>query len=408
VVIPYSSKYSSLMYFINTYPHLGSQNKPTMPKDGRVLTEDEVRMMQTWIEKGAKDINGSLRFTGENRKKIYIVNQGCDVVSVMDSETQLAIRYIEVGTKPTLEVPHQVRVSPDGKYWYVIFINNNVMQKFSCSDDSYVGEIPLTPLAASRGTADAQDWNTFNISKDGRYAYCISWTQNGMISKVDLDKMTWVRSLGGLYYPHALALNANEDKVFVGAQTGNFISEIDTSFKSSFDYPLEGSVLNYGTSIDPHDMILAPDKQHLWITCQKTNEVRVFDVNTHQVTDKFTTGTLPQEIIYSKVSGKYFVSCMADVPSPGQIGSVSIIDPRNNSVQKLPVGTQPHGIAEDENKKLIYICSRNASGSGIPAHHASQCEGRNGFLEFFDLKSGKLLDKRHELSVDPYFASARP
>jgi hypothetical protein len=32
-----------------------------------------------------------------NRKKYYVLNQGCDVVTVFDAETQLPMRYITVG-----------------------------------------------------------------------------------------------------------------------------------------------------------------------------------------------------------------------------------------------------------------------------------------------------------------------
>ncbi|MBK8658706.1 MAG: hypothetical protein IPN22_07490 [Bacteroidetes bacterium] len=38
-------------------------------------------------------------------QKVYITNQGCDVVSVIDPETNLLMRYIPVGTAAGIEAP---------------------------------------------------------------------------------------------------------------------------------------------------------------------------------------------------------------------------------------------------------------------------------------------------------------
>jgi DNA-binding beta-propeller fold protein YncE len=403
-VIPFSSKFSSLCYYINTFPELGLQNTPVMPLNKAPLSFEQVKTIKDWIEAGAADVDGNVMW-GDNpqRKKLYAVNQGCDVVTVFDSETQLPIRFIEVGTKPGIEAPHMVRVSPDGKYWYVIFINNNIMQKFRCSDDSYVGQIPLMPLAAGTGTDNALDWNTFVISKDSKKAFVVSWTPNGVVSAVDIENMKFIKFTGGLNTPHAIALNAENTKIFVGAQTGNYITELDTGFTDSQQYSLDGGAVNSSSSLDIHDMVLSPNNKHLFITCQKSNEVRVFNVIDHMPVAVVQVGTYPQEIVYSATTNQYYVTCTYD-----NSGAVSKIDGGNYAVSKLPFGYQPHGIAVDEKKKLIYVLSRNVQSSGPAPHHTAQCSGRNGFVSFIDLNTFKPVGKKYEMSVDPYFISIRP
>ncbi|MBA3681145.1 MAG: hypothetical protein H0W73_08260 [Bacteroidetes bacterium] len=408
-VIPFSSKFSSLCYYINTYPELGLQNSPTMPLNKPALSYKEVKKIKDWIDEGAPDINGNIKWADNPlRKKVYAVNQGCDVVTVFDAATQLPMRFIEVGNKPgVIETPHQVRVSPDGKYWYVIFINNNIMQKFSCSDDSYVGQIPLSPLAAGTGTDNALDWNTFVISKDSKRAYCASWTPSGCITAVDLENNKLLHFIGGQYYPHAICLDATEQNIYVGAQTGNFLVKIDTAFSGSNDILLEGSK-NLSSSLDPHDIILSPNNQ-LLITCQKSNDVRVYDISLGAVTNTIGTGKYPQEIIFSPVYNSYFVSCTYDSTTfPGSMGLVSKINAAGFMVSNLKVGYQPHGLAIDEAKRLLYVTSRNVQSNGPAPHHTSQCNGRNGFVNFIDLVSYSVLPKRYELSVDPYFIFTRP
>ena len=99
-VIPFRSDFSSLCYFINTYEELGPINAPTMPINGNALSKAEVETIKNWIDNGAPDINGNIKWSDNpNRKKYYVLNQGCDVVTVFDAETQLPMRYITVGNK---------------------------------------------------------------------------------------------------------------------------------------------------------------------------------------------------------------------------------------------------------------------------------------------------------------------
>lgn len=412
-VIPYSSKFSFLCSFINTFGDLGTINKPTMPVGLPPLSRDEVKLVMDWINSGAPDGNGNVKWADDpKRKKVYIVNQGCDVVTVIDSETQLPMRYIEVGNKPgASDTPHSVRVSPDGQYWYVIFINNNIMQKFRCSDDSYVGDIPLTPKAAGiNSSIDGFDWNTSIISSDGKKAYAVSWTQSGRVAAVDLVNRKLLHYLPNLNYPHGIALNAANDTLYVTAQTGNFITAIDTGFTDKFEYSIEPSQpVKYTSSLDIHDIILTPNGQDLILTCQKTNDARKFNLATHQITI-INTGVYPQEIVYSTSTDQYFISCPYDSTTfTNSMGVVTRIDGQfSSSPTNIKVGFQPHGIGVDETKKVLYVASRNLLSSGPAPHHTSQCGGRNGFLNFIDLYSLKVLSKSYELSSDPYFVFSRP
>lgn len=413
-VIPFSSRFSPLCYFINSYDELGLKNQPLMPLNQSPLSKEEVKKIMNWIDQGAKDMNDHVMWSDNPlRKKLYVVNQGCDVVTVIDADTRLPMRYIQVGTKEgIIESPHQVRVSADGKFWYVVFLNNNVMQKFSCENDVYLGSIPLSPFAAGTSSStddDALDWNTFVISKDGKRAYCVSWTLNGKVAAVDLEQKRLLHYLPGIPNAHGIALNAKEDKVYVTAQSGNYITEIDTGFSQKNELSLENGVpWSPVSSLDPHDILLSQDGTHLVITCQQSNEVRFFNLQSYSVTAIVATGTYPQEIVYSPSVKRYFVSCPNDVTSfQGAQGVITCIEEASHSVQKIKCGFQPHGIACDENKNWLYVLSRNVLSSGVPPHHSSVCNGRNGFMNFMDLKTLKVLPEKYELSVDPYFISPR-
>nr|MBA3970837.1 hypothetical protein [Bacteroidota bacterium] len=138
-MVPYRHDYSTLFSYVNTYSDMGVTLSPTMPYNNSKLTRDEVTLLKTWINNGAPDRDGFVKFSDDlNRKKIYITNQGCDVVTVMDQKTLLPMRYINVGNSAGIESPHMIRVSPDGQYWYVVFTAGQYFEKYRTSDDSFV------------------------------------------------------------------------------------------------------------------------------------------------------------------------------------------------------------------------------------------------------------------------------
>ena len=116
-VIPYSPNYSTLLYYVNTFSDLGPTLGPVMPYNKDHLTRDEVTLLKKWITAGAPNRDGFVKFSDNPiRKKFYVANQGCDVVTVFDQETLLPMGYIDVGNSPTTESPYNIKISPDGQY----------------------------------------------------------------------------------------------------------------------------------------------------------------------------------------------------------------------------------------------------------------------------------------------------
>ena len=105
-----------------------------------------------------------------------------------------------------------------------------------------------------------------------------------------------------------------------------------------------------------------------------------------------------------------FVTCTEDdVTYSGTIGSVTVINYKTHSyVKSIYTGYQPHGIAVDDEKGLVYVANRNANLNGPAPHHATDCGGRNGYLTIIDMNTLELIpDYKAELSVDPYYISIR-
>jgi YVTN family beta-propeller protein len=396
VTVPFRSDQSTLMYFINTDTTLGVVQLPTMPFNGTPLSKAEVLTIRNWIDAGAHNCNGQIKFSNSpNRKKFYVANQGCDLVGVHDALTKVVMRYVDVGNSPAIESPHMIKVSPDGQFWYVVFINGNVIQKYRTSDDTFVAEANITQGA----------WNTFTISQDGTKAWAVDFSSTGRVAYIDLVNM----QLGLIYSdpgfftsPHGSAVNPAGNTLLVTQQVGNKIYKWDVTNPMMPDY--EEIIINTASpTADAHEVAYSPDGSKYFITCQGRDEVRVFDAATDNFITAIPTASFPLEMSFSTSTNYLFVTCE-------NANAVTVINYNTLSfVKNITVGFQPHGIAVDDVKKHVYVANRNTpSSGGPPPHHTSSCGGRNGYLTIIDMNTLNLVPGfKMELSVDPYSVTVR-
>jgi DNA-binding beta-propeller fold protein YncE len=405
VVIPYRPDQSWFMFYTNTDTNLGVALTPTMPFNESPLSSAEYNILKSWIEAGAPSKEGEVAFSGNpGRKKFYVANQGCDVLTVFDTESKLAMRYIDVGSSTQIEAPHQLRFSPDKEFFYMVFAAGSVIQKFRTIDDSFAGEADI----------GAGSWNTFTISPDGKTAFAVDWVDNGRIARIDLENMQLLSYYQGsnlFVFPHGIAADNNFANLYVTAQYGNTIYKIDIANQLLPEVEklsiVPGQLPNtLSNTYDPHEIIFRPDGQYYFITCQASNEVRVMQTANDSLVKVIPVGTLPLEMAVSMQQPYLFVTCSEDACAEEACrGSVYVINYNDFSVVKvLQNGMyQPHGIALDEESRLLVVVSRNFNPDGPPPHHASTCGGRNGFIQLFDLNTLDVLDEYEtEVSVDPY------
>jgi YVTN family beta-propeller protein len=421
VCVPYAHDYSTLFIYTNVYSDLGVTGTPSMPLDREPLSREQVITLRNWIDAGAPNANGFVKFSDNpNRKKYYITNQGCDVVCVVDAETNLQMRYIPVGADAAIESPHNIRVSADGQYWYCCFIAGRYIEKHRASDDALVGRI----LLGSSSATAVGNWNTLALTPDGRYAMVVDWSPNGRIAIVDIENMRWVVTWQGSNYlvqPHGSIVQERNDTTFfiATANAGNYIYRLDTmdvfgvSIPEKTEIPIDGTSIAVNNNlVNVHDIVFSPDGSKYFVTCFASNTINVMDAMTDQFITSIPVGVYPQEVAISgDPSTPYlYVTCMEDTATySGNRGSVWVINWQTNSVvTTINTGFQPHGIAVNDDRHQVLVANRNAFPGGPAPHHLSSCGGRNGYFTLIDMTTNTLVPgSKTELAVDPYSAVYR-
>jgi YVTN family beta-propeller protein len=403
VIIPYNAANSSLCYFINTDPSLGPVLQPQMPINAAPLTAAQYQLIVNWINAGAPDKVGNIAFSTDaaKRQKIYISQQGCDLIAVIDAETNLIMRYIKIGKTSSIEVAHCLRFSPDGKYCYVAFTSGEYLQKIDVEKDEVIGDVFL----------GAGSWNLFKVSDDGK-SLLITDYDKGKLKFIDLTTMSVSFTLEDFINPHGIASNPTFDTFLITSQFGNTVYRVTKKGQVRF-YSLDGNEPNFlNQTLDPHEIIMSPDRTKYFVTCQASNEVRVMDAKTNKLIKVIPVGTYPQEFAISNVKPYLFVGCQEEESAefPNFKGVVYVIDYNTLALVKRIPGPfyQIHGITIDDQRARLYIASRNVATSGPAPHHSSECGGRNGFYNVYDINTLQpLTNRRFESSVDPYSADVR-
>ncbi len=415
-VIPYSVDHSFMLNFVNADPALTNPFNPLdtikpilplMPYNLSPLSPGEVMTLINWIHQGAPDKNGFVKFSDNPfRKKFYVPNQGCNEVAVFDADSRVVMRYIKVGDA-TNSSPHQVRISPDGNYWYVVFYSGHVIKKYSTVDDSYIGSIEI-------GT---NDWNTITFATDSKKAYVCAPTA-GIIQPVNLDSM-WAENYTSKGSPHG-SFVTQAGYLYITDQSDNVVYRVPVT-DAGYNWDTENLFVNWpSTTLKPHEILFTPNQSHYFVTCQNTKEVREMKVDysgQDSLVAIYDVGAMPQEMSISTDMPYLYVTCMEDTSVNNQRGSVYVINYQTHSiVTHLYTGWQPHGIAVDDENHVVYVANRNVTG-GVAPHHTNSCGGKDGYLSIIDMNTQQLLEIRNpdgssyiyknELLADPYFVSVR-
>ena len=287
-----------------------------------------------------------------------------------------------------------------GRYAYVSFTFGQIIQKIDTRTDAIVG-------AADLGSASAQ-WNILHVSDDGSQLLVTGLI--GSVAKLIRTSDMSVISTNNnskLIFPHGIASNVSFDTFYITCQTGNRV------YKATADgyvkvISIDSDPPSGNSSRDPHEIMMTPDGNKYFLTCQASNEVRVMDAHADTLMYVFSVPTYPQELAMSVTQPYMYVTCMEDSLSATSKGAVVVINYNTMQIVKTISGDfwQPHGVTVDEQRGLLFVASRNFT-NGVAPHHSSNCGGRNGWYNVYNTTTWQRLGGDYEAMPDCYSLDSR-
>lgn len=384
VLIPFKASKSHLVFHVNTDTLLAPVSTPHMPLPGFDLPQSQVQILIRWIDEGATNDIGAVAFSTYPKGKVLATNQSEDLVSIIDINTNLVARYIQAGvpnvfTQPP-EAPHNLTVDKTNGVYYVNLVQGGKVWKFRLSDNQNLGEVSgfLSPTQVALSvTGDTGFVAQFSSGTRAiRLFNTRTMTLGGEISSPLLNK------------PHGIELTPDKKELWV---TGNFSDNIMIVNMQDFSTTMLPLVPNdslppgTGNRLEPYQTVMTSDNNYVYVTCRKSNEVRVVDRDSMSVIAIVPVGEMP--LIPAITPDNQYVY----VPNRNS-NDISVLRTSDHTVvTTIPnVGPQPHGIAITDDGKFAYVTCENVS-STVPPHHPTTGSKTPGVISVIDLTSNTVI-----------------
>lgn len=343
VVIPFRLQESLL------YQMMIGNVTPAAPHDVLSLKQADIDSVKNWILNGTRDYNNNLPFSNPVYR-VYVCNQKSDIVSVIDGNSKVVSRLIDV-TQPSLQAatPHMVKVR-DG-FLYVTLIGAGKFLKINTDDYSVVSEVSGITKAGM-----------IQISPDGSKAYVSRSSTSDPIFQsvyvINLAGMAIMKeiNLGAPGVPHGMGLTPDGSKLYVANLSLDRISTVNGMTDEYGDY--DDIVLPQGTQ--PMQANVSPDGKYLYICARGTAKLLVYDTSTDTLITEVPVSGMPMHIAITSDGNKIYVGSM-------MMHNVNVIQKNGETWKKIKEITHPgfrmlHGCDITSDDKYVYVSSRNEDG----------------------------------------------
>jgi DNA-binding beta-propeller fold protein YncE len=336
------------------------------------------------------------------RLTVYVASEAVDAVSRVRFGPEGAVveKVIKVDPRPSeADGPHNLNISPDGKYWYTSVAHgtpNGSLWKFDTANDSLVGKAVLSRFPA-----------TISFSPDGEFAWVANFNLFGdmvpsSISVVYTPAMEEVARIPTCLMPHGMRVAKDGSRAWMTCMMDDKLVEMDPSTYGitrllsvkpgrehvmqtsgammpgemdhahgtmSHDAPASGT----STSCAPTWVQPSADGRRLYVACNRHAEVLEIDAQTLEIARRITTGKTPYNLAITD-DGQMLLATLKG----GQALSVMDLTTGKEVRQLRTSHTVPSGVQVTWDGRYAVV---SCEGKGAEA----------GAVDLFDLRTGTLL-----------------
>lgn len=318
---------------------------------------------------------------------IYVSSESGDIVTRIEVGPQgwRKVKEITVGIMPTdIDGPHNVTVSPDGRFWYVSIAHGTPfgsVWKYATGTDSMIGRVGVGMFPT-----------TIGLSPDGDWAFIPNSDFHGdrghenTVSVVYTPDLTQLTEIATCDMPHGSRYNRAGTMVYIACMMSDELVTMDPgTFAIARRVPLGSgrpmSMAEHNAMEARQDSAAAhaahaprtpgaasstmpgqnpdclttyvsvsPDDALLYLACNHGNELQVRDARTLELVRRLPTGT-----------GAYNVEPSPDgrwvVVTNKKNQTVSIFDTRTwAEAARVPVTKRiPHGVAFSPDSRYVFV-----------------------------------------------------
>lgn len=373
-LVPFSPERSLLVSLFDGTP----QRKPHPALGAQGLADVELNFLKRWIREGARDDSGVVPSVPTGRR-LYVPNQGDDMVAIIDVDNLIVSRYVNVGSSPASDAPHFVVA--DDNYWYVSLIGAGQVWKFDARTDTLVG---VTSISGSPALLE--------LTADGSKLYVSQFmtASTNRVNVINTATMSVIRSIPVWTMPHGIRLNRAGTRLYVANMMSDNISVIDVATDSVIAMTMVAHDASpFGpVRYMPVELAVSPDDAFVLVTCSERQEVRMFDAVTMALIDSFRVGDQPWHLQFSPDGLYCYVANRRG-------NTVSIIHMPMRHVMETVTApatfSYPHGCDVSRDGRYTFISSENIGHTFTP-RYAMEFVGNVAVIDNVTLQIVKTLE----------------
>jgi DNA-binding beta-propeller fold protein YncE len=225
---------------------------------------------------------------------VYVASESADEVSLLEFTPGRGIRVakvIPVGFWPAeMEGPHGINMDPAGTHWYLTLGHGfpfGSLLKYRTVVDTLEGHVGLGLFPATL------------VAEPGGFAFVVNSNFHGehepsSVSVVDLATMTELERIETCTMPHGSRLSPDGTRHYSACMIDDRLVEIDATgleVRRTLDVGLVGGASAGRCS--PTWAAPSPDGRHVYVPCNKRDEVLEVDIEQWQVTRRFDSPKAP-------------------------------------------------------------------------------------------------------------------
>jgi DNA-binding beta-propeller fold protein YncE len=358
------------------------------------LTQEEIRLVRAWIDAGARNDDGEVPYADADQL-LYVCNQGAGVISVIDMESNLVIRTVDLQDFGYSEnaKPHHVAVAGDGSYWYVSLIGENTVLKLSREND-VIGRVPFEVPGMLALSPDEEYLYVGRSMSALNPPHRIGIINNESLEIEEIDVF--------FPRPHALSVTPDGQHVYTASLAVNQMASLDTE-------TLEVDVIDITGQADAHHHMpmqfeITPDGRTMIVGGEMSGDLLFFDLTDPMnpaIVETLNLGGSPWNPAITP-DGRF-----AYVPLK-RADSVAIVDIIEQTESAIVTGhglSEPDGSAVRPDGRYVYVTNSNLDGSYTPRHHSR--DERAGTVVVIDTSSNEIV-KVLEVESNPTGIGTRP
>jgi YVTN family beta-propeller protein len=293
--------------------------------------------------------------------KVYVAVEGDGEIAVVDPDEQRVIKRIDLSSKATGYMPHNVQVSPDGKTVWVTANamseadnDGGMMMKRMDAADAMDQVIVIDPEKDEiiRRIDMGSDLHLSHVAlaPDSSFAIVASQEQ-GRIFKINANSYTIEREMKTPMNagPHGLRIAPDGATAYIAMLSGKFLGILDLEAFALKEVPAGAAAVQTAVT---------PDGMYALVSLYESNTVGVYDPKSGTLSqiDLPTDAKGPVQLyptpdskfVYVADQGYYF-----DKPVGDKIYKIDVSSKR--VVATIETGQAPHGVVVSKDGRYVYV-----------------------------------------------------